>query len=231
MDFSKAFGFATRDETWVTKVLIGGLVTLIPLIGPFVVMGYGLRVASNLARGQETPLPEWNEFGDFLTRGFLAWVIQLVYMLPVVLVYVVFAIITIGAAAVMAESEGASSTAALLSLCLIPILLIGMVVCGAASLAGMARYTATGEFSEGFRFGEVIANLRQNLGTYAMLILVALVASLLAGVGVIACGVGVLFTSFYAYLVMGHALGQVLPQLFPRDDYRPPSGIPPVQSF
>lgn len=231
MDISKAFGFATRDETWVTKVLIGGLVALIPFIGAFVVIGYGLRVASNVARGRETPLPEWNEFGDFLTRGFLAWVIQIVYMLPVVLLYIIFAVLTIGAAAVTTDSEGQGGAGGLIGLCLMPLLFIGLIVCGAASLAAIARYTATGEFGESFRFAEVIGNLRQNLGTYGMLILVTILASLAASVGMIACGVGVLFTSFYAYLVMGHALGQALPRLFPQDGYTAPSGFPPVQSF
>jgi hypothetical protein len=228
MDIGKAFGFVTRDETWVTKVLVGGLVSLIPLVGQFVVSGYGLRVANNVARGDERVLPEWSEFADFLTRGFLAWVIQLVYFLPVGLVYGVFVALLAGASAV--SSEGDAGPVGLVALCLLPLILVGALVCGAAAFAAVARYTATGEFGEAFKFSAVLGSLRENLGTYATLVAVAILASLVASLGLLACGVGVLFTTFYAYLVIGHALGQALPRLFaPRDV--PGAGYPPVQSF
>lgn len=228
MDIGKAFGFVTKDDTWITKVLVGGLVALIPLIGQFVVSGYSLRVAKNVSRGDERPLPEWGEFGDFLTRGFLAWVIQLVYFLPLIIFYVIFIAITVGAAAATEDQGGQGS---MIALCLFPLLFILALVCGAASLAAVARYTATDEFSQAFRFSEVLANLRQNLSTYITLVLVAILAGLAATVGLIGCGIGVIFTSFYAYLVIGHALGQALPQLFPPRDIAGPAGFPPTTSF
>jgi hypothetical protein len=40
-------------------------------------------------------------------------------------------------------------------------------------------------------------------------IILYMVASFIAGFGTIACLVGVLFTMFWAYLVMAHVLGQV----------------------
>ena len=70
MDFGKAFGYVFEDEGWVSKVLIGGLVALIPIIGSLVVSGYSYKIAQNVARGAARPLPEWNEFGDALARGF-----------------------------------------------------------------------------------------------------------------------------------------------------------------
>jgi hypothetical protein len=41
-----------------------------------------------------------------------------------------------------------------------------------------------------------------------MALLMSMVASFIAGFGVIACFVGVLFTQFYAQCVTGHAYGQ-----------------------
>nr|PZN26697.1 MAG: hypothetical protein DIU80_12990 [Chloroflexota bacterium] len=230
MDIGRAFGFVTKDESWITKVLIGGLVSFIPFIGQFTVMGYGYRVAKNVAAGSERPLPEWGEFGDFLTRGFLAWVIQLVYLIPLLLLYFIFMFATVGTA-MLSDSEGASGPGALIGLCLMPLLFIVALVCGVASLGGVARYLATDEFSQAFRFGEVFANLRANLGTYVMVILIAILAGLAASIGLIACGIGVLFTSFYAQLVFGHALGQALPQLYPARGFQGPAGIPPTTSF
>ena len=48
MDIGKAFGFVFEDEEWVSKVLIGGLIFLIPLIGQFAVIGYSFKVAQNV---------------------------------------------------------------------------------------------------------------------------------------------------------------------------------------
>jgi hypothetical protein len=228
MDIGRAFGFVTKDESWITKVLIGGLLSLIPLVGQLAVTGYSYRVAKNVARGEER-LPEWGEFGDYLTRGFLGAVIQIVYTLPAILLYFVVIFVTVGAAAATTDAEGRGGEGSIIGLCLLPLILILAIVCGMAALSAIARYIATDEFSQAFKFGEVLASLRQNLGTFGMLIVVAILAGLVASLGVIACGVGVLFTSFYAYLVMGHALGQALPQLYPPRDIAP--GYPPVQSF
>jgi small-conductance mechanosensitive channel len=227
MDISRAFGFVTQDERWVTKVLIGGLVFLIPLIGQIVVMGYSYQVAKNVAAGVERPLPEWSDFGDMLARGFMAWVIQLVYTLPLLVVYFIFLIFISAAGAASSDSESAGGAAALLLLCLTPILIILALACSAASIAAIARFIATDRFGEAFKVGAVLQSLRENLGTFAMLLLVGILAGVVASLGAIACFVGVFFTSFYAYLVLGHALGQVLPRFAPPRDQ--PFGYPPQQ--
>jgi len=59
----------------------------------------------------------------------------------------------------------------------------------------------------------VIASARANLGTWLILLLVVILAGFVGSLGVIACGVGVLFTSFYAQCVIGHSLGQTVAQL------------------
>ena len=48
-----------------------------------------------------------------------------------------------------------------------------------------------------FQFGEIWDFIRANLGDYLLAILIYVVASIIAGFGIIACGIGVLFTSFW----------------------------------
>jgi hypothetical protein len=230
VDIGKSFGFVFEDEGWVSKVLIGGLVALIPVIGALTVSGYSYKVAQNVARGVERPLPEWNEFGDALARGFYGWVITLVYSLPAVLVVVVFALITAGATA--ARGDRAGGAVAGLSLCLFPLLFILAIVCGIAALTAIARYLATDSFGEAFKFGEIFASLRANIGAWIMLVLVAILAGLASSLGLIACGIGVLFTSFYAQCVIGHALGQTIRNLGLSRLTTPPAsyGSPPSYS-
>jgi len=212
VDIGKAFSYVFEDGGWVSKVLIGGLIFLIPIIGQLVVSGYSYKVAQNVARGAERPLPEWNEFGDALARGFFGAVITLVYVLPVILLGLILAIVTAGSAAASGD-ERAGGAVAGLSVCLFPLLFILGIVCGVPALTAIARYLATDNVGEAFRFGEVLASLRANLGAWVMLLLVAILAGFVSSLGLIACGVGVLFTSFYAQCVIGHGLGQTIRQI------------------
>ncbi|NWG21459.1 MAG: DUF4013 domain-containing protein [Chloroflexi bacterium] len=230
MEIGKAFGFVTEDEQWITKVLLGGLISLIPFVGALAIYGYSYRVAQNVARGNLRPMPAWGEFGDLLARGFFAWVIQIVYLLPVMVLYFLFAILTAGAAALTTDSDGGGGAGALIGLCLLPLVIIAAIVCGLAALAAIMRFLATDSFGEAFKFGEVFASIRNNIGTLIMLLVVAILAGLAASLGLIACGVGVLFTTFYAQCVIGHAIGQVMPRFYPMrgvpvaPGYGPPPG-------
>jgi hypothetical protein len=229
VDIGKAFGYVFEDESWVSKVLIGGLVFLIPIVGQITVLGYSYKVARNVARGVERPLPEWNEFGDALARGFMGWVISLVYALPAIALAIIMALITAGAAAAGGDEGGGAAAA--LSLCLFPLIFVLALVCAIASLTAVARYLATDDFGQAFKFGEVLASLRNNIGAWAMLLLVAILAGLVANLGIIACGIGVLFTAFYSQCVTGHALGQTIRQIG-LGQYAPPAsyGPPPTYS-
>jgi len=68
-------------------------------------------------------------------------------------------------------------------------------------------------FSRSGETSEVIAAARANLGAWLMLILVVILAGFVGSLGLIACGIGALFTSFYAQCVIGHSLGQTVAQL------------------
>ena len=239
MEIGKAFGFVTEDEQWITKVLIGGLIQFVPLLGTIAVLGYSYRVALNVARGNPRPLPAWGEFGDFLGRGFFALVIQIVYLPPLIVLYGVFLFLTVAGAAAAEDSEAVAGVLGLLSLCLIPLQLVVALVCVFASLAAIMRYLATDSLGEAFKFGEAIATLRNHIGSFLMILAVGILAGLVAGLGVIACGIGVLFTGFYAQCVIGHVIGQAMQRIFPPQQpvyaapgyYGPPPGYGPPPSY
>lgn len=61
--------------------------------------------------------------------------------------------------------------------------------------AATIRYALTGQFGAFFRFGDIMALIKANIGGYIIALLVALVAGLIAEImGGILCGVGILFT-------------------------------------
>ncbi|MBC8161628.1 MAG: DUF4013 domain-containing protein [Roseiflexaceae bacterium] len=212
MDIGKAFGFVTEDEKWISKVLIGGLVLLVPIVN-FALFGYALKVAENVARGDARPLPEWSEFGDLFMRGLYFVIISVVYQLPTFILYCVLIAIVGGAAAALENNpDSASGGAFALLLCLYPLIFILAIVGGVLSYIAAARYIAKGTLAEAFKFGEVFATLRNNLGKWVIFFLVVILAGIVGQLGIIACGIGVLFTGAYAYFVIGHALGQTMIQ-------------------
>ena len=84
IDFGKAFTYIFDDENWFDKLIVPVLVSLIPFIGQFALMGYVLRTLKNVAEGVAEPLPTF-KFGEDLGRGFLYFLIGLVYALPIII--------------------------------------------------------------------------------------------------------------------------------------------------
>ena len=232
MDVGRAFSYVFEDERWLSKVAIGGLITLVPILN-FASFGYMLRVAENVARGSHHPLPEWNELGDHFMHGLYALVITLVYLIPYFVIAFGFSII-LGVAGAAGRDDSGQAAVGLFSCLLVPVYLIIAFACVLFAYAAMARYVATHTLSEAFKFGEVFAMVRNHPGPWLLFLLVTLLAGIVGGLGLIACGIGVVFTAFYSYLVMGHALGQTVAQqgLMGASMYTtPPSYTPPPTNY
>lgn len=209
MDMSRALKFVFEDEEWVAKIAIGALIGLIPLIGQIIILGYMAKLARNVAQGNPRPLPRWDDFGDLLTRGLYVFAIMLAYVLPGVLL-MFLAMVPVIMAGDAAGGRG-DSVAGGLALCLFPLVGIVSLVLGLASYGAIARYVSSNQLSEAFKIGAVFANLRANLGTWLMLLLTAIVASLLGTlISTVTCGLGFLVVPIYMYSVLGHCIGQIL---------------------
>ena len=206
MDYGRGLSFMQRDPNWIVKTVIGSVLMLVPIVN-FATYGYMLDVIRNVAQERETPLPEWGEnFGDRFVRGFLAIVIQFVYMLPIWLVACLF--FALGAAGSGALDDGGALFGSAM-LCLMPIFFIALLACTMIAWIGIIRYGITNTFSEAFRFGDIMATLRANLGRWAMLLLMMLVLYTVFGVvASIPCFLGFVFFGFYPQLVLAHWLAQ-----------------------
>jgi len=90
MDIGKAFTYVFEDEDWVKKVLIGGVINLIPIVGLLFTSGYMLETLKNVMEGHPLPLPEWDDWGGKFMKGLMAAIIGLVYSLPVIVLTLCF---------------------------------------------------------------------------------------------------------------------------------------------
>jgi hypothetical protein len=170
-------------------------------------MGFALDAMKRVIDGAPSPLPEWDEWGDKLVKGLVAWVISLVYSLPII---VVAGCLGGGGSALLggaADSDAAGAGATILLSCVGCLSLILFVAIFLLLPAAIARYADTGEFGAAFQFGEVFSMVRNNISTYAIVLVMTLVAGLVSSLGIIVCVIGVLVTSFYAQLIIAYLYG------------------------
>lgn len=206
LDIGRSFTYMFEDENWIMKIVIGGILLFIPIVN-FMVVGYMLETLKRSADGMDIPLPEWDDFGGKFMKGLMLVIIGLVYTIPIWLVACV-----VGGGLAMAgaaESDALASMVGLLSACANCLYLVWMVVVWIVMPAALIRYAVTGELMSAFQFGELFSFIRANVANYIVAIILAGVAVFVAYFGMIACLVGVLFTLFWAYLVIGHLFGQV----------------------
>lgn len=210
MDIAKSFTYVFDDEQWLTKVLLGAVFTLLGffLVGIPFVFGYWLDTLRNVADGAARPLPDWSNLGDKFGRGLQGIVIMLVYYIPVIILACLVFAVSIPASSGGQRSDGNVALSALAA-CLNCLQLIVSLVIGFITPAALIRFAETNSIAAAFQFGKVINLITSNLGNYVIATVLYWVASIIAAFGLILCGVGILFTSFWAILVMAHLYGQV----------------------
>lgn len=219
LDLGQGFRFFFEDPDWIRKILIGGVFTLLSvvIVGGVFVAGYGVHLLRRVVRGEPRPLPEWDELGRLFGDGLRAFGLYLVHILAVGLVPAAFGcligLMGGGLASLSQSSRGASNAAggliavAILGLYAVTTLL--MLLLAIYFPAAFTRFVVLDRFGAGFEVGENVAFIRRNLGRYALALVLYLLASLVAQVGIIACCVGIFPASFWAFCVAAWAMGEV----------------------
>ena len=81
MDFGKALTYPFDDDDWLAKLGIGLVVGLVPIVN-FALAGWLVKLIGNVKRGDELPLPAWDDFGDHFMKGLLVAVAGLSTQYP-----------------------------------------------------------------------------------------------------------------------------------------------------
>lgn len=226
MDIGKAFSYPFEDDEWLTKLLLGALVSAIPILN-FAWTGYSIDIMRNVIDGISLPLPDWSDFGDKFVKGFFIWAAGFIYTLPALLI----ACLPLGLLIIPATSETSSTTEALASvftgigilfLCLLTIYLLAFSFFFPAAYINFAR---KGTFGSCFEVSEIIKIVSQNTSKYLTAWLVSIVAAIVVGIimsivgtvlAAIIC-IGWLITwvvtalgSVYLFAIYAHLFGQVV---------------------
>ncbi len=206
MDFGLAFSYLFKDPDWFKKIVIVALIGLIPIVGWLVVFGWCLNIAKRVMNNHPDPLPEV-DFGADLARGFYGFVIAFVYTLPISVLSGIFGIFD-SIVASSANSDAATAIVTIFSVCFGLFSFLYGLVCGFVLPAAYTNYLAKDSLAAGFNLREVFAKVRANPGAYLLVLLGSIVAGIIAPIGAIACGIGVLLTYTYSMAIMGHLYGQ-----------------------
>lgn len=215
MDIGKSFSYVFEDQQWLRKVLIGGVINLIPIVN-FAATGYWLEETRRVYEGRELPLPEWDNFGGYFMKGLVSFVATLIYSIPAILVYccafLVLPMVTGGTTDGGRRPSGGggpiesiATIAFACAGCLIALYVIALILFLPALFV---RYALTEQFGAFFQFGPAWQLIQTNVGGYVMAVVVFIIAATIAGiVGSIACGIGAAFTGFWASLVGAYLFG------------------------
>jgi hypothetical protein len=157
-------------------------------------------------------LPEI-DFGGQLSRGIKYVAVSIVYAAPVIVLAIIQAIISAVAGGISGGDSSSMATAGtavvgILSLCFGLIEFVYYIFLAFVLPIAVGKLVDTGLISEALRFGDVINMAKKNLSPLLMVFLGSIVASIIASLGSIACGIGVLLTSVYAMAIMAHLYGQ-----------------------
>ncbi len=218
-NLGEAFTYAFSDRDWPVKFLVGALFLFLSilLVGIPFVAGYFLEIVRRVARAEPPFLPDWSNLGQTFGRGLIYIVILLIYGSPLILLACCFLVATIAAGIAGGETNlsAVGSLVGTLASCLaFPLSIIYTAVLPIVTI----QYAVTGDFGAAFRFGEMWDLVRTNLGNYIVIVLISwAVSNLIAPLGLLLCGVGILATYFYALVVSGYLYG-----LFYRATHRPP---------
>ncbi len=189
------------------------LVTIIPFIGwlaSFFITGYGLKCAKT-AMKKNYKLPEWTDWSNLWVKGFLYFLIGLIYMIPLALI----GAFTIGSALIknltlvtapnpdpVALAAAFGGTGGVLLL-----LFLVMIITFYIFPMAIMRFAESGKFGDAFNFREVFRKAFTSKYFVAVLLLwvyvfaIAIVASLLYVITTITFILPLVITSVLGFII------------------------------
>jgi len=192
-----AFAWPSRDPEWLTKLLIIALTLFIPFVGALNGLGWMLATLDRLRAGEERLAPA--NLG-YIGRGFRLFVVNLVYALAITLLT---GLIYVPAIAVASNQSHGSANPAMVSLAiLLSVLAFSIATLGSLALnfasPSIVLATDGGGIAAGLNVSSVLRRARSNLANTLIAGLMLIAAGFIGSLGLVACGIGVLFTTAYA---------------------------------
>lgn len=205
MNYSRAFTAVFDDKNWISKILIAGLIGLIPVIGQIYLLGWMVEIVRRVKAGREDILPT-THFAYFLTLGLKVVVVGLIYSIPVLILSGIMQLITAGANNADADFftvffAGMGCVGSFLGIVL-------NFVIGMLGTYGIIKIAETDQIKACLDFSDAFNCIKNNISVFVIVELLSIVTGLIQSAGLIIC-VGIIFTIPYGIAVDAHLIGQL----------------------
>ncbi|MCD4753965.1 MAG: DUF4013 domain-containing protein [Anaerolineaceae bacterium] len=204
MNIGLAFTYQFEDEEWIKKLLLTGLIALIPIVGQIYIFGWMMEIAERFATSSTEELPDI-DFGKYLGKGFSGYITTLVYSLPGLIIMIPGMIVP-----ALAGYLGEDTAAMLIGITMVCCFGLGALVSIAASLVSFPAIVEVQmkDLKSGFQVKRMFAILKGAIGAYLLsIVILALAVPIISSLGAIACGIGVIITLPYSISLYGALLG------------------------
>jgi hypothetical protein len=207
-NLGKAFSFFFKDPSWVTKTLIAAGFMILSLVGlgiP-VLAGYHVQIAQRVMRREEHPLPPWTDVGVQFIVGLKYCIIYLIYLLPILLLFIpVVGLVIAGAVVDDPGVLGAISTLYLFAVMFF-VVLYSLALSVAAPII-LYRFAKQERISDALDIGGVFRDFKRNWQNALVVALLSVGVHSFAFIGIFFFLIGVFLTIFYAYGVTAYLAG------------------------
>jgi hypothetical protein len=195
-----AFAWAARDPAWIGKVIVQGLIFIIPIVGWIAGVGWMLLAFDNARVGRNELPPA----GFHLSRGIGLFGAYLIYAIVLSIPGDIVRGIGMGSLTQCTSDNANVCTNAVVGG---PFVALGSLLSFAGSLAlyffapTIIVLVAHNGFGAAFDLGRVWSYATSNVGNSVIAGLLMWVAGLIGGLGILLCCVGAIFTIPYGVTV------------------------------
>lgn len=207
MDVGRAFVFTFEDSDWLKKIVLVGIIGLIPIIGQIWLLGWSTEITRRVIKKDTIQLAGFDDFGGTLVLGLKAFVIAFVYSIPMFIFLLPTSITPI-----LFDPNESGALISLVITCCSCLMLLYAILLAFIFPAAFGELAATDQLGSAMNPGRILELLRANPGAYVIAWFGAILAGFIGGLGIILCMVGVIFTMAYAYAIIGHLYGQAYVQ-------------------
>jgi hypothetical protein len=223
MDIQKSFSYPFEDKQWVSKMGLGAVISLVPVLN-FAMTGYMIQIVRNLMNDVQEPLPNWDDLGKKFMDGLMLVLAGLVYALPVIIlsclplsVMTIPAIIASGNSDFQDIANAVTGAGGVLFAAMSCLFVAYGLVLSVIFPAIYVNYAQEGTFASCFKLREVFNLIGKNAAAFFTAWGMSLVAGLVVGLvtGIVTSVLGLIpCLGWIAALVISLAVGVYLMMIY-----------------
>lgn len=206
MDYTRALTFIFKEQNWIKKILIPGVITLIPVAGILHLIGWATEITNREIYNEPEKLPESASW-QYLIRGIKLLITSFVYYIPMILIWAILQFFSWFWALIFngnLESFGVQIFHFLSDACNFVYFFFFLFILPAIIL----NFLRTERIRDTFEFQKVYLLIKNNKQTFLTLFIALAVSIVIASLGVSIFYIGIIFTIPYGTAVFANLLGQ-----------------------